>query len=166
MADSFIKLSCTNCGAKLDVYEDMDRFACGYCGTEMMAQRRGGTVVLKAVVQAIEKVQIGTDKTAAELAIVRLEKEREKLNAELAEQTGTKDQQVGCSAVLVFILGGGGIGLALQGGGGVLVGIGLLVAAALLAKWIITPGGQRVVEKSRIAELERRIEEQKRKADA
>ena len=43
MGDSFIKLS-SNCGAKLDVYDDMERFACGYCGTEIFVERRGGTV--------------------------------------------------------------------------------------------------------------------------
>jgi predicted RNA-binding Zn-ribbon protein involved in translation (DUF1610 family) len=67
MSDRFINLNCAHCGAKLDVYDDMERFACGYCGTEMIVQRRGGTVALKAVTEAIQKVQIGTDKTAAEL---------------------------------------------------------------------------------------------------
>jgi ribosomal protein S27E len=62
--DHFINLNCANCGAKLEVYDDMERFACGYCGTELIAQRRGGTVALRAVTEAIKKVQIGTDKTA------------------------------------------------------------------------------------------------------
>jgi ribosomal protein S27E len=75
MSDHFINLNCANCGAKLEVYDDMERFACGHCGTQMIAQRRGGTVTLKAVTEAIQKVQIGTDKTAAELALIRLGKE-------------------------------------------------------------------------------------------
>ncbi len=49
MPDHFISPNCANCGAKLDVYDDMDLFACGYCGTEMLAKRRGGTVALHAV---------------------------------------------------------------------------------------------------------------------
>ena len=75
MPSEFISLKCQSCGAKLDVYPDMERFACGYCGTEMMVQRRGGTVGLKAITEAIRDVQVGTDKTAAELALVRLQNE-------------------------------------------------------------------------------------------
>jgi DNA-directed RNA polymerase subunit RPC12/RpoP len=82
MSDHYINLTCANCGGKLEVYDDMERFGCGYCGSEMLVQRRGGTVILKAVTEAIHKVQIGTDKTAAELAIVRLNNEREKLMAD------------------------------------------------------------------------------------
>jgi hypothetical protein len=41
----------------------------------MLVQRRGGTVALKAVTEAIKQVQVGTDKTAAELALVRLQNE-------------------------------------------------------------------------------------------
>jgi ribosomal protein S27AE len=72
MPEHFINLNCANCGGKLEVYDDMDRFACGYCGTEQIVQRRGGTVALKAVTEAIQTVQIGTDKKAAELAVFRL----------------------------------------------------------------------------------------------
>jgi len=100
MSDHFVNLNCANCGAKLDVYDDMERFACGYCGTELIVQRRGGTVALKAVAEAIKRVQIGTDKTAAELAIARYEKEltdaRNKAN-NLNFKTGR--------AILVALLG-------------------------------------------------------------
>ena len=41
----------------------------------MIVQRRGGTVALKALREAIRQVQVGTDKTAAELAIARLDRE-------------------------------------------------------------------------------------------
>src|SRR5688572_14087956 len=53
----------------------MDRFACGYCGSEQIVERRGGTIGLRLIVDAVSRVQTGTDKTAAELAIIRLEKE-------------------------------------------------------------------------------------------
>jgi len=75
MPEHFIILKCQSCGGSLEIYEDMNHFACGYCGSEMMVQRRGGTVALKAVTDAIQKVQIGTDQTAAELAINRLQHE-------------------------------------------------------------------------------------------
>jgi hypothetical protein len=70
-----IPLKCANCGARLEVSPDMTQFACGYCGIENIVERRGGTVSLKLVSDAIAKVQIGTDKTAAELAIRRLQED-------------------------------------------------------------------------------------------
>ena len=113
MEDRFIKLNCANCGAKLEVYDDMERFACGYCGTEMLVQRRGGTVALKAVTEAIKKVQIGTDKTAAELALVRLEKELEQLKADsvqMQNRLSGRKTEMGCAVVLaiplIFLLQG------------------------------------------------------------
>jgi hypothetical protein len=78
LTDHFIQFNCSNCGGVLDVYDDMDRFACGYCGTEMVVQRRGGTVVL-ALAAGLHEVQEGPDKTAADLAVARLTKERQKL---------------------------------------------------------------------------------------
>jgi ribosomal protein S27AE len=70
-----VKLNCANCGGVLEIHEDMDQFACGYCGSAQIVERRGGTVALKLVVDAVARVQVGTDRTAAELALIRLEKE-------------------------------------------------------------------------------------------
>ncbi len=72
MTDHFLTMSCPDCSSKLDVYDDMERFACSYCGTEMIVQRRGGTVCLNGI----------GDKLLAELALGRLEKEWRKLHAE------------------------------------------------------------------------------------
>lgn len=72
---ALLKLSCVNCSAPLDVGDDLERFACMYCGTTQIVQRAGGTVALKKVESAIHAVQRGTDRTAAELAIPRLNKE-------------------------------------------------------------------------------------------
>jgi predicted RNA-binding Zn-ribbon protein involved in translation (DUF1610 family) len=79
-----IPLKCPSCGAKLEISADMDQFACGYCGTELFIQRKGGTVALKPLTDAINKVQVGTDKTAAELAIPRLQEDLKQLYAEKA----------------------------------------------------------------------------------
>jgi hypothetical protein len=57
MLEQFVTLTCRSCGAKLDVYPDMDRLGCGYCGTELTVLRRGGTVSFTTVVQAVERVQ-------------------------------------------------------------------------------------------------------------
>ena len=78
MAD-FVTLSCPSCGGKLEVTRDIERFACTHCGREHMVKRSGGTVSLSPVVDALRKVEVGVDKTAAELAIVRLQKEIEDL---------------------------------------------------------------------------------------
>lgn len=79
MSDKFITLKCQSCGGKLDVYDDMKRFACGYCGNEMLVQRRGGTVSLEKVVEVFEKVEISTNKATAEMAIARIGIEKDEL---------------------------------------------------------------------------------------
>ena len=71
----FITLSCPSCGAKLEITQDIDRFACSNCGREHIVQRSGGIVSLSPVVDAINQVKSGVDKTAAELALTRLPRE-------------------------------------------------------------------------------------------
>lgn len=122
MSDKFIPLTCKSCGAKLDVYDDMDRFACGFCGVEMLVERRGGTVALRGVERAIERVQIGTDKTAAELALSRLKgelaaKERD-VNRIKNEIVGPGCSQAGClglTLIGVATLVGASLGESLYG---------------------------------------------------
>lgn len=67
-----IALKCASCGAGLDIRPDMSQFACGYCGTNQVVERVGGTVSLKLLGDAIARVQASTDRTAAELAVRRL----------------------------------------------------------------------------------------------
>src|SRR6266581_1910663 len=109
MPENFITLKCESCGGKLEVYDDIERFACGYCGTEMVVQRRGGTVALKLVQEAIKKVQIGTDKTAAELALVRLTNDLNPLKTKAQRlRNDPKSGQLffcsGASALIAFII--------------------------------------------------------------
>lgn len=66
------KLNCASCNSNLEVPSDIDKFNCSYCGTQQIVERSGGIIALKEVVDAIGKVQTGTDKTAAELALHRL----------------------------------------------------------------------------------------------
>jgi predicted RNA-binding Zn-ribbon protein involved in translation (DUF1610 family) len=108
MAEAFVTLSCASCGAKLAVYDDMDRFACRYCGTEMMVHRRGDTVALKTVAEAIQRLQAGTDKAAAELAIVRIEKELQIARARERHLLSAHDRGVGraiCFGGIVVLAG-------------------------------------------------------------
>lgn len=74
-----IKLGCVGCGASLDIPSEVDRLACAHCGTQQLVQRDGGTIHLKEFADTLSRVRIGTDKTAAELAISRLTKEQESL---------------------------------------------------------------------------------------
>lgn len=44
-----IKLSCSSCGNKLAITNDVDRFACQACGSEFIVNRGGGIVTLTVV---------------------------------------------------------------------------------------------------------------------
>jgi hypothetical protein len=90
MAD-FVTLTCPSCGGKLEITNDLDRFACGYCGTEQVVRRGGGVVSLAPVVEGLKQVQVGVDKTASELAIVRLTAEIAELERQLNEVTTQKN---------------------------------------------------------------------------
>lgn len=73
--DDFITLTCKSCGGKLQITPEIDDFACMYCGTEYRVKREGGIVALTPIVEELKKVSVSTDKTASELAIVRLKEE-------------------------------------------------------------------------------------------
>jgi len=77
-----ITLKCPSCGANLAITLEMDAFACRYCGTQQVVQRSGGTVSLKLIGEAIARVQLGTDRTASELAIRRLREDIAAVEAE------------------------------------------------------------------------------------
>ena len=81
----FFTLTCPSCGGRLQITSDIDIFACGYCGTELRVRRGGGIVSLAPVVERLDKVQVGVDKTASELAISRLRAEISRLEAEIRE---------------------------------------------------------------------------------
>jgi hypothetical protein len=81
MTDHFIQLYCANCGGAIQVYDDMDHFACGRCGAGMAVERRGGTVVLKPVSPAIQPAQSVTDKAAAAASLRGLQAEAQNLSA-------------------------------------------------------------------------------------
>jgi hypothetical protein len=73
--ENFATLTCPSCGGKLQIGNDVERFACGFCGNEHVVKRGGGIVSLTPVIAEIRNVQIGVDKTASELALVRLTNE-------------------------------------------------------------------------------------------
>ena len=75
----WITLTCPSCGGKLQVTTSMERFACANCGNEHIVNRQGGAIYLTPVIETLQNLQAGTDKTASELAIARLKTEIEEI---------------------------------------------------------------------------------------
>jgi hypothetical protein len=75
----FVSLTCPACGGKLEVANDIDRFACSYCGMEQFVKRSGGIVSLALVADEVKNKPGSTEKTASELAVIRLQKDIESL---------------------------------------------------------------------------------------
>lgn len=88
-----LKLSFANCSAPLEIEGDLERFACSYCGTEQIVKRSGGVVWLMKIETVIRDVQQGTDRTAAELALVRLGRELEEALESKAALIRTADEK-------------------------------------------------------------------------
>ncbi len=83
-----VPMKCPGCGAGLQISPTMESFACGYCGTSIRAVREGGTVAL--VAEAIARIQTGTNKTAAELALVRLKDDLKTNNLSIEQMKATE----------------------------------------------------------------------------
>jgi hypothetical protein len=79
----FISLSCPSCGSKLKITNKIEQFSCGSCGNEIIVNRGGGIVFLAPVIEKLQGVKVGVDKTASELAIKRLKSEISKLENQL-----------------------------------------------------------------------------------
>lgn len=69
-----LSMKCASCSAPLDIRPETTEFVCVYCGSAQIVDRSGGTATLNLVVNALGKVQQSTDRTASELALVRLKK--------------------------------------------------------------------------------------------
>lgn len=80
-----LTLSCANCSAPLEVAVDLERFTCSYCGTAQIVERSGGVISTRKLEAAINAVQRGTDRTAAELAMPRLTRELDELMEQRAQ---------------------------------------------------------------------------------
>ena len=90
----FITLACPNCGGKLEITPDVERFACKYCGNEHLVRRSGGVVSLAPVMEGLKRVEgkfdqvlTGSDRLAAEQTIQRLKEEIQALTIQVAEKT-------------------------------------------------------------------------------
>ena len=81
----FVSLTCPSCGGRLKITNDIERFACAYCGSEHIVKRGEGVISLSPVVEGLDKIRSGVDKTASELAIVRLQREIAELEPRVNE---------------------------------------------------------------------------------
>jgi predicted RNA-binding Zn-ribbon protein involved in translation (DUF1610 family) len=139
MMMTIVNLKCVSCGAELEITGEMERFACGYCGSQQIVERRGGTVGLK-LAETVARIQEGTDKTAGELALVRLDKELAATRAQWRvsdERFRTQNKPEGDAMIyplfLIVLAGGFGIGVlvTLVVGDG-WAGLGLFLAMLVL----------------------------------
>ncbi len=102
----FITLSCPSCGGKLQITNDVERFACLNCGTEHIVKRSGGIVSLSPVIDVMQGVKSGVDKTAAELAIMRHEKNLKELQEEMEQLLkSNKRKTIPSFSIAIFVLG-------------------------------------------------------------
>ena len=136
----------------------------------MVVERRGGTVSLKAVEQAIQKIQIGTDKTAAELAMVRLKEEfhaKEKEVTSLRIATSPIPMH-GCLGFVLIIICGLFFASAAAPAGGNAGGICVLLFFAFGASFFIWRVADvrkqwRAEHPTKLANVEREYEDLKRR---
>ena len=67
----FIALTCPSCGGGLEIPDGAITFSCKHCGTQYMVKNTEGAISL-SVLGELKGIRSGTDKTASELAIKRL----------------------------------------------------------------------------------------------
>jgi hypothetical protein len=104
----FVTLTCPTCGGKLEITDDIERFACGYCGCEHVVRRGGGIVALIPIADDIKGIKTGVDKTSAELGIIRLRNEIDEMDTLIAkaiENFFYQFEEQGSRTGLVFEVG-------------------------------------------------------------
>jgi predicted RNA-binding Zn-ribbon protein involved in translation (DUF1610 family) len=115
----FITLSCPNCGGRLQITADTERFACQYCGFEHIVRRSGGAVSLEPVVRMMGQINnsigmVGSgvyrlsgsaERQASEAAIVRLKQEIDEIKKLIAQDNSNASNI--WMLTLFFFLGGG-----------------------------------------------------------
>lgn len=119
-SSNFITLACPNCGGKLTITTDLERFACQFCGNEHIVRRSGGTISLEPVMKmmhtindninnmssGLDLVKSISEKQAAEMAIKRINKEIEDLQKQRASlESGSTTTWLifGISAIVCLI---------------------------------------------------------------
>ena len=81
-----ISMTCRQCGGSLKISKDADQIICQHCGTEYLISFNEGAVSVKLLSEGLKKIQVATDKTASELALVRLKADRDLLMVEIRDK--------------------------------------------------------------------------------
>lgn len=76
------RLSCPAWGAPLSVTGDLGDAVCDYCGSTLRLSRNSSGIIGVEIIKGLEKVRVGTDRTASELAMSRIRLELESLVAQ------------------------------------------------------------------------------------
>ena len=121
-----VALRCLGCGSNLSVPLNLEQITCLYCNLQQTIERGQGVMGLKRIVSSIEKVQVGTDRTAIELALRRLREEIAEVNVKRTNHerhastfSNAADKQlgwaviVGISAVVSFFAASWSLGVIL-----------------------------------------------------
>jgi ribosomal protein S27AE len=112
----FITLSCPNCGGKLQITPDIERFACQYCGYEHIVRRSGGIVSLEPVVRVMQNIDANinlvgvgvnrlgatSEKQIAEQTIMRLKAEIAELNKQIGSYYDASQTAMILGGILLF----------------------------------------------------------------
>lgn len=78
-----MSMTCRNCGGKLQIYKEADQVICQHCGTEYLVSINDGAISVKLLSEGLKKIQVSTDKTASELALVRIKVEKKRILNEI-----------------------------------------------------------------------------------
>lgn len=137
-----IPLKCASCGSNLEITAEMTSFACGYCGASQVVDRQGGTISLRLITDAISKVQVGTDKTAAELALKRLSGELNHAEQAYALMSKEKSRRLDSSLKvfgIVWIVGIlFGLSFLFRGGLGAVIAVVLMAGGSVGAYYLLS----------------------------
>ena len=72
-------MTCRQCEGKLKVSSDADQVICQHCETEYLVSFNEGAISVKLLSEGLKKIQVSTDKTASELALVRIMEEKKRI---------------------------------------------------------------------------------------
>jgi len=155
----FITLTCPSCGGKLQITNDIERFVCANCGTEMLVRRGGGIISLSPIIAEVEDVRRAAESTAAELAITRIQKEVDSLNNQLRLKDTSKEY-------IQIYLGIFGLVIAylIRDYGAYCYGVALVSAFNLIVKTLVIIKKKKGIEEIR-AQLDEKHDELNRHLD-
>jgi hypothetical protein len=78
-----ISMTCRTFGGKLKIMKDADQFICQHCGTEYLVSFTEGAISIKLLSEGLQKIQVSSDKTASELALARIKKEKDEISGNI-----------------------------------------------------------------------------------